>query len=85
MEAKQGSANGKSSEKGKTASSAAKSLGPVPSLEEHVNSEWWRQIFNAMRFDCRLDHVPVIMGIFGHCMELPAFDDAQPSRQPDAE
>ncbi|MDH4181677.1 MAG: maleylacetoacetate isomerase [Betaproteobacteria bacterium] len=43
------------------------------------------QIFNAMRFDCRLDHVPVIMGIFGHCMELPAFDDAQPSRQPDAE
>lgn len=43
------------------------------------------QIFNAMRFDCRLDHVPVIMGIFGRCMELSAFDDAQPSRQPDAE
>jgi len=43
------------------------------------------QIFNAMRFDCRLDHVPVIMGIFGRCMELPAFDDAQPTRQPDAE
>ncbi|MBN2312524.1 MAG: methyltransferase domain-containing protein, partial [Sedimentisphaerales bacterium] len=22
-------------------------LGPVPNLEEHVNPEWWRQIFNA--------------------------------------
>jgi maleylacetoacetate isomerase len=43
------------------------------------------QIFNAQRFDCRLDHVPTIMRIFGHCMELPAFADAQPSRQPDAE
>jgi maleylpyruvate isomerase len=43
------------------------------------------QIFNARRFNCRLDHVPLIMGIVDHCMELPAFDDAQPSRQPDAE
>lgn len=43
------------------------------------------QIFNAQRFDCRLDHVPTIMRIFEHCMELPAFVDAQPSRQPDAE
>jgi maleylacetoacetate isomerase len=43
------------------------------------------QIFNAQRFDCRLDHVPTVMRIFGHCMELPAFVDAQPSRQPDAE
>jgi maleylpyruvate isomerase len=43
------------------------------------------QIFNAQRFDCRLDHVPTIMRIFEHCMELPAFADAQPARQPDAE
>jgi maleylacetoacetate isomerase len=43
------------------------------------------QIFNAQRFDCRLDHVPTVMRIFGHCMELPAFVDAQPARQPDAE
>jgi maleylacetoacetate isomerase len=43
------------------------------------------QIFNARRFDCRLDHVPALMRIFDHCMELPAFADAQPSRQPDAE
>jgi maleylacetoacetate isomerase len=43
------------------------------------------QIFNAKRFDCRLDHVPTVMRIFENCMELPAFVDAQPSRQPDAE
>jgi maleylacetoacetate isomerase len=43
------------------------------------------QIFNARRFDCRVDHVPAIMRIFDHCMELPAFLEAQPSRQPDAE
>lgn len=43
------------------------------------------QVFNARRFDCRLDHVPTLMRIFDHCMELPAFAEAQPSRQPDAE
>jgi maleylpyruvate isomerase len=43
------------------------------------------QIFNAQRFDCRLDHVPTIMGIFARCMELAAFVEAQPARQPDAE
>ena len=41
------------------------------------------QIFNARRFDCRLDHVPAVMRIFDACMQLPAFIDAQPSRQPD--
>jgi maleylacetoacetate isomerase/maleylpyruvate isomerase len=43
------------------------------------------QIFNAKRYDCRLDHVPTIMRIFDACMQLPAFIDAQPSKQPDAE
>jgi len=43
------------------------------------------QIFNAKRFDCRLDHVPTVMRIFDHCMELRAFADAQPARQPDSE
>jgi maleylacetoacetate isomerase len=43
------------------------------------------QIFNAQRFACRLDHVPTIMRIFEACMALPAFVDAQPARQPDAE
>jgi maleylacetoacetate isomerase len=41
------------------------------------------QIFNARRFDCRLDHVPTVMRIFDACMRLPAFVEAQPSRQPD--
>jgi maleylacetoacetate isomerase len=43
------------------------------------------QIFNAQRYDCRLDHVPGLMRIFEHCMALPAFAESQPSRQPDAE
>lgn len=43
------------------------------------------QIFNAQRVDCDLDRVPTIMHIFEHCMQLPAFIDAQPSKQPDSE
>lgn len=42
------------------------------------------QIFNAQRFDCRLDHVPTLMRIFSACMALPAFAKAQPSNCPDA-
>jgi maleylacetoacetate isomerase len=41
------------------------------------------QIFNARRFDCRLDHVPTIMRIFDACMQLAAFEDARPEKQPD--
>lgn len=43
------------------------------------------QVFNAQRFDCRLDHVPTVMRIFETCMAHPAFQQAQPSRCPDAE
>ena len=43
------------------------------------------QIFNAQRFNCRLDHVPTVMRIFHHCMTLEAFAAAAPMRQPDAE
>lgn len=43
------------------------------------------QIFNAQRFECRLDHVPTVMRIFEHCMTLPAFQSAQPSACPDAD
>jgi maleylacetoacetate isomerase/maleylpyruvate isomerase len=43
------------------------------------------QIFNAQRFDCRLDHVPQVMRVFDECMKLPAFAETQPSRCPDAE
>ena len=43
------------------------------------------QIFNAQRMDCNLRSVPTLMRIFDHCMQLPAFIDARPSAQPDAE
>jgi maleylacetoacetate isomerase/maleylpyruvate isomerase len=43
------------------------------------------QIFNAQRFDCRLDHVPTVMRVFEACMQLPAFEGTQPSKCPDAE
>lgn len=41
------------------------------------------QIFNARRYDCRLDHVPTIMRTFDACMQLKAFEDARPEKQPD--
>jgi maleylacetoacetate isomerase/maleylpyruvate isomerase len=43
------------------------------------------QIFNAQRFDCRLDPVPHVMRVFEACMAHPAFQAAQPSACPDAE
>ncbi|MCF8178151.1 MAG: maleylacetoacetate isomerase [Sulfuritalea sp.] len=43
------------------------------------------QIFNAQRFNSRLDHVPTIMRIHETCMRLPAFADSVPLNQPDAE
>jgi maleylacetoacetate isomerase/maleylpyruvate isomerase len=42
------------------------------------------QIFNAQRMDCRLDHVPTVMRVFGECMALDAFSGTQPSACPDA-
>ncbi len=42
------------------------------------------QIFNAKRFDCPLDGNPTLMRVFDACMALPAFDDAQPAKQPEA-
>jgi maleylacetoacetate isomerase/maleylpyruvate isomerase len=43
------------------------------------------QIFNAQRFNCRLDHVPTVMRIHEACLKLPAFADSAPAMQPDAE
>jgi len=43
------------------------------------------QIFNAQRFECRLDHVPNVMRVFEACMALPAFEDTRPEKCPDAE
>jgi len=43
------------------------------------------QIFNARRYDCDLARYPETMAAFEACMQLPAFDRAQPAKQPDAE
>ena len=43
------------------------------------------QIFNARRFDCRLEHVPNVMRVFEACMALPAFEATRPENCPDAE
>lgn len=43
------------------------------------------QIFNAQRYNCRLDHVPTVMRVFEQCMQHPAFQAAQPSACPDAD
>lgn len=42
------------------------------------------QIFNAQRFDCRLDHVPNVMRVFDACMKLDAFEGTRPEKCPDA-
>jgi maleylacetoacetate isomerase/maleylpyruvate isomerase len=42
------------------------------------------QIFNARRFDCRLDHVPHVMRVFDACMRLDAFEKTRPEACPDA-
>lgn len=43
------------------------------------------QIFNAQRFECDLKPYSTIMRVFDNCMQLDAFDRAQPAKQPDAE
>ena len=43
------------------------------------------QIFNAQRFDCRLDPMPHVMRVFEACMKLPAFENTRPEKCPDAE
>lgn len=43
------------------------------------------QVFNAARFKVDMARYPTIRRIFDTCMKHPAFDAAQPSRQPDAE
>jgi len=43
------------------------------------------QVFNARRFNCALDAYPTITRIAAACGQLPAFQQAAPSAQPDAE
>ncbi|NND81730.1 MAG: maleylacetoacetate isomerase [Gammaproteobacteria bacterium] len=43
------------------------------------------QVYNAQRFNCPLDAYPNIRRINEHCLSLPAFAEAVPALQPDAE
>ncbi|MBM3567773.1 MAG: maleylacetoacetate isomerase [Alphaproteobacteria bacterium] len=43
------------------------------------------QVFNAKRYPIPLSPYPKLMAVFEACMKLPAFDAAQPSKQPDFE
>jgi maleylpyruvate isomerase len=43
------------------------------------------QIANARRFDCDLSRCPELVRIDSACNDLPAFSDAAPQNQPDAE
>ncbi len=42
------------------------------------------QVFNALRFECRLDALPHVMRVHAACMQLPAFDATRPEKCPDA-
>lgn len=56
-------------------------FGDTPTLADCVLVP---QIHNAQRMECRLDHVPTVMRVFGECMQLDAFSKTQPSACPDA-
>jgi maleylpyruvate isomerase len=43
------------------------------------------QVFNAQRFKVDMSRYPTIQRIHATCMKHPAFDAAQPAKQPDAE
>lgn len=43
------------------------------------------QLYNARRFDCDLSRYPTLTAIDARCAALPAFRDARPELQPDAE
>ncbi len=43
------------------------------------------QVFNAKRFNIDVSSFPAIAKVYDACMELPAFQKAQPKSQPDAE
>jgi maleylacetoacetate isomerase len=43
------------------------------------------QVFNAARFKVDMARYPTIQRIYATCMKHPAFDAAQPAKQPDAE
>lgn len=43
------------------------------------------QLYNARRFECDLTSYPTLLAIADRCEQLPAFADARPERQADAQ
>jgi maleylacetoacetate isomerase len=43
------------------------------------------QVFNARRYNLDLAPYPTLMRVYDACMKLPAFEEARPEKQPDAE
>ena len=43
------------------------------------------QVTPAKTFDCSFDPYPRVMRVYETCMAIPAFADAHPAKQPDAE
>jgi len=43
------------------------------------------QIWNALRFNCAMDDYPTLRRVYDNAMLLPAFEQAAPAAQPDAE
>jgi maleylacetoacetate isomerase len=56
-------------------------FGESPSLADCVLVP---QVYNAQRFDCRLDHVLNVMRVHTECMKLDAFEKTRPDACPDA-
>ena len=58
------------------------SLGDQPTMADLCLAP---QVFNGARFKVDMARYPTIQRIHATCMKLPAFDAAQPAKQPDAE
>lgn len=43
------------------------------------------QVYNALRYERKMERFPLISGIYENCMQEPAFSNAAPENQPDAE
>jgi len=56
-------------------------FGDVPSMADICLIP---QVYNANRFEFPLDDYPTIQRINEHCLNLPAFSQARPEQQPDA-
>jgi len=43
------------------------------------------QVWNAQRYQCRMDDYPILQQVYENAMQLSAFQKASPAAQPDAE